>query len=175
VELVMLNPSLLLGPGDDRLSSTRVVLQFLGREIAMSPTGGLNLVDVRDAAAVFPVAMERGAPGARYLVGGANWTFEQFFGRLARMTKIPGPLLKGRGRLPVWAARAQAAIYRQWGKSPPVEPEGADMAAHYWYFESDKARRELDFVARDATSTLYDTIRYLREHFLGSDVLTRAG
>ena len=29
VELVIVNPSLLLGPGDDRLSSTRDVLQFL--------------------------------------------------------------------------------------------------------------------------------------------------
>ena len=39
VELVIVNPSLLLGPGDDRLSSTRDVLQFLAREIPMSPAG----------------------------------------------------------------------------------------------------------------------------------------
>jgi len=174
VELVIMNPSLLLGPGDDRLSSTRVILQFLGREIAMTPTGGLNLVDARDAAVAFAVAMERGAPGARYLVGGTNWSFDEFFGRLARMTKVPGPLLRGRGNLPLLAARAQAAIYRQWGKNPPIEPAGVEMAGHYWYFESDKAARELGFVARDPTDTLYDTIRYIREHFMGSDVLTRA-
>lgn len=40
VELVMVNPSLLLGPGDDRLSSTRVILKFLAREIPMVPPGG---------------------------------------------------------------------------------------------------------------------------------------
>ena len=48
------------------------------------------------------------------------------------------------------------------------------MAGHYWYFESDKAARDLGFVARDPTDTLYDTIRHIREHFMGSDVLTRA-
>jgi dihydroflavonol-4-reductase len=174
VELVTLNPSLLLGPGDDRLSSTRVVLQFLGREIAISPTGGLNFVDVRDVAAVFPVAMERGTPGERYLLGGTNWSFEEFFGRLARMTKVPGPLVKGRGKLPLLAAHAQAALYRTWGRTPPVEPASVDMAGHHWYFDSGKAARELGFVARDATETLHDTVRYLRQHFMGADVLTRA-
>jgi dihydroflavonol-4-reductase len=175
VELVTLNPSLLLGPGDDRLSSTRVILQFLGREIAMTPPGGLNFVDARDAAALLPVAMERGVPGQRYLVGGTNWTFAEFFGRLERMSKVPGPLLKGRGRLPLLAAHAQAALYRGIGKSPPFEPASVEMAGHFWFFESTKAARDLDFVARDATDTLFDTIAYLREHFLGADVLTRAG
>src|SRR5207344_2361457 len=66
VELVILNPSLLLGPGDDRLSSTRPVLQFLARDIPVCPSGGLNFVDARDVAALLPVAMARGEAGARY-------------------------------------------------------------------------------------------------------------
>ena len=174
VELVTLNPSLFLGPGDDRLSSTRFILQFLGREIAMTPTGGLNFVDARDAAALYPVAMERGVPGERYLVGGANWTFAELFGRLERMTKVSAPLLKIGGRLPLLATRAQAALYRRWGRTPPVEPVGVDQAGHYWYFESRKAARDLGFVPRDPTDTLYDTVRYLRENFLGSDILSAA-
>jgi dihydroflavonol-4-reductase len=94
LELVMVNPSLLLGPGDDRLSSTRDVLQFLSREVPASPGGGLNFVDARDVAAVLPAAMERGRPGQRYLLGGHNMTFADFFGRLARMTKLPAPLFR---------------------------------------------------------------------------------
>ena len=49
------------------------------------------------------------------------------------------------------------------------------MAEHYWYFESAKAARELGFTARDATETLFDTVRYLRENFLGKrDILVSA-
>lgn len=175
VELVILNPSLLLGPGDDRLSSTRVVMQFLGREIAMTPPGGLNFVDVRDVAPAFVTAMERGRPGERYLLGAVNWTFSEFFGRLERLTKIPGPLVRGRGNLTLWAAHAQAALYRRWGKTPPIEPMSADMAEHHWFFESGKAARELGFEARDAATTLYDTVRYLRENFLGKRDVLSAG
>jgi len=168
VELVMVNPSLLLGPGDDRLSSTRLILQYLGREIPMSPSGGVNFVDVRDVARVLPIAMEQGAAGARYLLGGVNYTFDELFGRLERMTKIPGPWVKGRGNIPWLAARAQAAVYRQLGRTPPVEPAAVDMAAHFWYFHSRKAIVDLGFTARDATQTLLDTVRYLRERFLGT-------
>ena len=54
--LVIMNPSLLLGPGDERLSSTKVVLDFLARKIIAVPNGGLSFVDVRDAAAAFTKA-----------------------------------------------------------------------------------------------------------------------
>ena len=41
-------------------------------------------MDARDAARAFRAAMERGAHGERYLLGAANWTFDEFFGRLER-------------------------------------------------------------------------------------------
>jgi dihydroflavonol-4-reductase len=168
VELVTVNPSLLLGPGDDRLSSTRPVLQFLSREILMTPPGGLNFVDARDVAALLPVAMDRGRPAERYLVGGYNWTFEEFFGRLERLTKVAAPLLKARGPLPLLATRAQATLYRHWGRRVPVEPQSVEMAEHFWYFDSGKAARELGFAPRDATDTLFDTVKYVREHLLSN-------
>jgi dihydroflavonol-4-reductase len=174
VELVTINPSLLLGPGDDRLSSTRPILQFLAREILMTPPGGLNFVDARDVAALLPVAMERGAPGERYLVGGYNWTFEELFGRLERLTKVAAPRLKSRGPLPLMATRAQAALYRHWGRRPPVEPQSVEMAEHFWFFDSGKAARELGFAPRDATDTLHDTVKYIRENLLSNDAFAKA-
>src|ERR1044071_7788072 len=48
LRVVIMNPSLLLGPGDDRLSSTKVVLDFMARKISAVPNGGLEFVAVRD-------------------------------------------------------------------------------------------------------------------------------
>ena len=174
VELVTLNPSLLLGPGDDRLSSTRPVLQFLGRDIALMPAGGLNVVDARDVAALLPVAMDRGTPGARYLVGAVNWSFAELFGRLERLSKIAAPKVKIAGDLAFWASRAQATLFRQLGRRVPVEPQSVEMAQHFWYFDSGKAARELGFSPRDPADTLRDTVKYIREHLLGSDAFGRA-
>ena len=61
--LVVLNPSLLLGPGDDRLSSTWTVMKFLQRDIPAMPGGGICFVDVRDAAEAFVARAHPGRGG----------------------------------------------------------------------------------------------------------------
>ena len=169
--LVIVNPSLLLGPGDDRLSSTKVVLDFLARKIAAVPGGGLSFVDARDAAAALVAAMRRGRHGERYLLGAANWTFEKFFGRLERLTKTAAPRLSLPSGLAVAGARGLSALYRHWKLAPPVEPAEIEMAEHFWYVDCTKAARELQFRPRDPQETLHETVAHVRENFLGEGAL----
>jgi dihydroflavonol-4-reductase len=124
-------------------------------------------------AALLPVAMARGTAGARYLLGAVNWTFADFFGRLERLTKIPGPKLKLSGELPTLAARAQAAVFKKIGRKVPVDPESVEMAQYYWYLDAGKAARELGWLPRDPADTLRDTVDYVRERVLGSAAFTR--
>jgi dihydroflavonol-4-reductase len=49
----------------------------------------------------------------------------------------------------------------------PLEADTIEMAEYFWYFKHDKARRELGFTPRDLGDTLNDTVRYVRENFLG--------
>ena len=91
IEVVAVNPSLLLGPGDRRLSSTGDVRKFLRRQIPVVPDGGVSFVDARDAAAATANALERGRAGERYLLGGPNWTMKEFFARLGRVANVAPP------------------------------------------------------------------------------------
>jgi dihydroflavonol-4-reductase len=165
--LVILNPSLLLGPGDDRLSSTKVILDFLARKINATPTGGLSFVDVRDAASAFRAAMRDGRHGERYLLGSANWTFDKFFSRLERLTKVRAPRFSFPSKVAIAGSQIIHAFYKQWDKAPPVEPLEVEMAEYFWYLDSSKAERELAFAPRDPGETLLDTVKYLRANFLG--------
>lgn len=164
--LVILNPSLLLGPGDERLSSTKVVLDFLARKLNAIPTGGLSFVDVRDAASVFRAAMKDGRHGERYLLGSANWTFERFFSRLERLTEVRAPRFSFPTKVAVAGSQLIHSLYRHWDKAPPVESAAVEMAEYFWYLDSSKAARELGFSPRDPGETLLDTVKYLRENFL---------
>jgi dihydroflavonol-4-reductase len=172
--LVMLNPSLLLGPGDERLSSTKVVLDFLSRKIPTVPKGGLSFVDARDAASAFVAAMRQGRHGERYLLGGANWTFDKFFKRLERITKVPAPFVSLPSKLAVAGARGISSLFKQWKLAPPVEPNEIEMAGYFWYLDSSKAERELGFSPRDPQETLLDTATYVRENFLGGAAFRNA-
>ncbi len=167
LRLVIMNPSLLLGPGDDRLSSTKVILDFMSRKINAVPTGGVSFVDVRDVARAFRVAMRRGRHGERYLMGAANWSFDKFFGRLARLTKVSAPKIALPSRLVVGGAKLVDSLFKQWDLASPVEPSAVEMAQYYWYLNCAKASRELAFKSRDPGETLHDTVVYLRENFLG--------
>lgn len=169
LRLAIMNPSLLLGPNDDRLSSTKVVLDFMARKISAVPGGGLSFVDVRDAARAFQVAMKKGRHGERYLLGAANWTFTKFFGRLERLTKVAGPKLALPSKLMVTGSQIVDAFFKQWKFASPVEPVAIEMAQHFWYLNCNKAARELSFKPRDPGETLQDTVSYLRENFLGSN------
>lgn len=167
LELVVVNPSLLLGPGDRRGSSTLDVRRFLCGEIPYVPPGGLSFVDVRDVVPACLRAMREAPSGRRYLLGGPNWTFAEFFGRLSRVAKVEGPWM----RLPRGWGDALGKLagviehgYRHRGHAPRVERISVEMANHFWYCDSSRAAAELGFQPRDPAETLDDTVRDLRAH-----------
>ncbi len=168
--LVILNPSLLLGAGDDRLSSTKVVLDFMAKKLPTTPSGGLNFVDARDAANAFLNALDKGRHGERYLLGAVNWTFGEFFGRLERLSGVRAPTLKIPKSVSVWGANFLDSVYKSVNKSMPFEASEVEMGEYFWYFDSAKAVEELNFTTREPQETLNDTIKYLRENFLGDGV-----
>ncbi|HVY46691.1 MAG TPA: NAD-dependent epimerase/dehydratase family protein [Minicystis sp.] len=163
-EVVCINPTLLLGPGDLRDASTGDVVQFLEKKVPFVPAGGLSFVDVRDTADAALAAMERGRAGERYLLAAANMTIEAFFGRLSRVSGVPAPRL----RLPksVALAAAGAALLKRAAKHVPIEAPvdrvSAEMAQHFWYVDATKAKTELGFSPRDPMETLADTVNDLR-------------
>jgi dihydroflavonol-4-reductase len=164
IEVVSVNPTLLLGPGDVLGSSTGDVVNFLEERVPMVPAGGLSFVDVRDVAVAMAAAMTKGRPGEKYLLGAKNLTFDVFFGMLHRVSGIAGPSLKAPKSLLL--AQAGADIMDRLSKrmktETPLDRVSAEMAQHFWYLNAGKAMREIDFSPRDALETLGDTVADLR-------------
>jgi len=159
-EVVIVNPSLLLGPGDLRESSTKDVRMFLEGSVPATPAGGIAYVDVRDAAEGMLLAFDKGRPGERYILNAHNVTLAGFFQRLERVSGVRAPSLRlpksrpvaiGLGKL---FSKAVKAI----GGEPPVDDVSLEMSQYYWYCDSSKAERELGFRPRDPAQTLLDTV-----------------
>lgn len=168
--LVILNPSLLLGSGDERLSSTKVVLDFMAKKLPITPTGGLNFVDARDAANAFFNALDKGRHGERYLLGAVNWKVSEFFGRLERLSGVSAPVFKVPKAVAIAGSNFISSLYKTFDKPAPFEASEVEMGEYFWYFDSSKAAEELNFTTREPAETLQDTIKYLRENFLGEGV-----
>lgn len=159
-EVISLNPSLLLGPGDSTREATRPVILFLQGQLQAAPSGGPSFVDVRDVADAVARAITRGRPGQRYLLGAANWTWADFYRRLAELTGMrPPPLTlpKAARRWLSWIPDSgdEASIWR----SMPISKVELELASHFWWLDDARARAELGWRSREPTQTLLDTVR----------------
>lgn len=167
LDAVILRPTLLLGPGDIKLSSTNDVLRFMKSGLTVAPPGGMSFVDVRDTAQAFRAALERGQTGRCYLLGAINLTVRDFYDRLARLTGQTGPLAVASkqsarlGERVLWALSSTPARDRV-----ELDPVTLSMAHHFWYIDWTRAVAELGFAPRDPGDTLYDTVEWLRHNLL---------
>ncbi|MEM6531249.1 MAG: NAD-dependent epimerase/dehydratase family protein [Myxococcota bacterium] len=160
LDLVIVNPSLLLGPGDERSSSTGDVEKVILGKLPVIPRGGgVAFVDARDAASGCLAAMKRGTAGERYLLNAENVTFADLMGRIARLADVTTPRAILEARTMRFAGRMIEAVWKQMDAKPPVDVEGLEMAEHYWYCAADKAKDELGWSHRDGQVTLTDTVR----------------
>jgi dihydroflavonol-4-reductase len=164
--VVILNPSLLLGPGDSRLSSTQDIFRFLMGRIPAMPSGGISFVDVRDAAQAFVTALTKGNPGERHLLGAVNWEFDEFFRRLGRIAHKPLPPLRLPSPLKVFGAHLMEKIAKKQNREPDIPASDVEMGECWFFIDSSKSERLLDFRPRDPLDTLTETVAYVREHFI---------
>ena len=164
MEILSLNPSLLLGPGDRYDGeSTKSVRLLLDKQMPVSPSGGLAFVDVRDVVEAIILAFTKGRSGERYLLNGSNMPFGEYYKRLARIAEVPAPLMtmpkqtKGiLGLFPKWNDVGGAL-------GLDISRQDLLLASHYWYCDCSKARSELLWVPRDPLTTLSDTVHDIKK------------
>ena len=172
--VVVVNPSLLLGPGDQKGRSNRDVILFLRQKVLAVPPGGLNFVDVRDAAASLGAAMQKGKVGERYFIGGTNWTFAEFFHRLGALSGVKAPRMRLSASSYGWVTRLTPLARALAPRYLPVTQTEVEMASHFWYLENNKARQALGATFRDPDETLRATIEDIRRLFFPSGASTKA-
>jgi len=167
VELVIIRPPMLLGPGDHRFRSTSNVLRMLRGRLPFLIHGGIHFIDVRDAAQAILRVMELPQPRPIYHLDGTCSSIRDFFAMIEAVSGVRAP----RRVLPLRLARPLAAAdewlgVRLRGGALHLFPDPVviEMASHYWGTKSLYAASELDYKSRDPRRTLRDTVNWLREH-----------
>jgi dihydroflavonol-4-reductase len=148
--IVLAYPCFCLGPGDVYLSSSQLVKAFLDRKLPAYVAGGQNVMDVRDAAAGLRRAMDKGAIGEKYLLGGHNLSTRDVLARLSAITGLSAPRI----RVPATAGRLMGRLVERAMKNPPFDERAMQILGGYWYYDDSKARRELGHTSRPIDETL---------------------
>jgi dihydroflavonol-4-reductase len=146
-QVMILNPTTPIGTADRKPTPTgQIIVDFLNRKFPAYVETGLNLVDVGEVARMHRVALERGRPGERYILGGENLTLKQILDRMSSITGLPSPTMK----VPHAVAMAFAFFDenitgRLRGKEPRATVEAVRMGRKMMFAASAKAERELGF------------------------------
>ncbi|HEX7082116.1 MAG TPA: hopanoid-associated sugar epimerase [Gammaproteobacteria bacterium] len=175
-DVVTVNPSTPIGPGDVKPTPTgRIILDAARGRIPAFVDTGLNLVHVDDVARGHLLALEKGRPGERYILGGADMSLERILRLVAERCRRAPP----RVRLPHWSvypvAVASEIAARFSGREPRVSLDGVRMSAKHMYFSSRKAERELGYRWRDPAEAVTDAIAWFaRNGYLNGKDLANA-
>jgi len=144
-QVIILNPTTPIGAMDMKPTPTgRIVVDFLNKNFPAYVDTGLNLVDVSEIARMHLVALQKGTPGERYILGGENLTLKQILDRLATITGLPSPKHKVPHAIAMAYAFFEETITGKLrGKEPRATVEAVRMGQKMMFASSAKAEREL--------------------------------
>lgn len=156
-DVVVVNPTTTVGANDRRPTPSGVMIRdVLSRRIrGYTTSGGLNLVSAVDVARGHVLALQRGRPGERYLLGGDNLPMDRLFELIAGLGGVPAPWLPVPYGLALGAARALDTVTRALGREPSLLAlDEVRLGRLPMYFQIAKARDELGYAYAPARQAL---------------------
>lgn len=159
-EVVVCNPSGILGPWDLRLTPTT-------RSLKGAASGDPMILDVAithvaDVARGHLLAAERGTPGRRYLLAGENCTAAQLAALVGELCGVRvRAMLPPRFVMRLIAWNEVRKARRGGGDAAITAEQIADVYGRTLFYDSTRARTELGWSARPAREIVLDTLGWL--------------
>jgi len=164
--VVVVNPTTPVGPWDVKPTPTgKMVLDFVRGRMPAYVDTGMNLVDVADVAAGHILALEKGQPGERYLLGNRNISLIELFTMLQELTGRRAP----RWRAPFWLAIGAGYIdlLLEGGllrREPRIPLEGLKVSKTPMYVSCQKAITELGLPQSSVETALEKAVRWFKDY-----------
>jgi farnesol dehydrogenase len=166
-DVVILYPGVIYGPGDMTEGNivARMVADHLGGRLPGLVGPGdrrWSYAFVEDVAEGHALALEKGRPGDRFVLGGENATLARLFDLLREIAGAAPP----RRRIPYGLASAVGRAQWLWaeltGHPPQLTHGEVGVFREEWALDSARAERELGYAPRPLAEGLRETVRWLR-------------
>ena len=164
--VVVVNPAAPIGPWDVKPTPTGgIVLDFLRKKLPFYISTGMNVVDVEDVAEGHVLAMEKGVPGQRYILGNRNMTLLQVLLTLEAITGVKAPRIKIPMNLIILMGMIDYLVEgKLLNRKPRIPLEGMRVAKKPMYVSSAKAVRDLGLPQTPVEEAFEKAVRWFRDH-----------
>ncbi len=165
-DVVIVNPSTPVGPGDLKPTATgKVIVDFLSGRMPAYVETGLNLVPVEDVARGHILADEIGLAGRLYILGHLNLSLREILDLLAELTGLP----RVKVRIPyglAWTVGLIDTVVEGYllNRTPQVSFEAVKMSRKKMFFSAQRAVDELGFQPGSVREALARAVRWFVEN-----------
>ena len=166
IEIIIVNPSRVYGPGlmSESNGVTRMIERYIGGKWHIIPGNGKskgNYVYIDDVVNGHILAMEKGRNGERYLLGGENMSYNQFFQTLKEVSGKKYFLLKIPLFFMLCIARLIMLKTYIFGVKPMITPDLVRKFNYNFNISSSKAMKELGYSPLNFRGGLQETLEWL--------------
>jgi len=158
--VVVVNPTSVYGPGQTT-HLTGAVISFLDGGLPMVVDAQLNFVFVDDVVNGCLAAMEKGASGQRYILGGQNSSLAEFLSLAAEIAGVARRPRQAPRSVVHAAALILDTISKATRRRPWVSMAEARTASHSFHFDTSKARQELGLKPTPLRAGLEQTVAWI--------------
>ncbi|GAB4137892.1 MAG: SDR family oxidoreductase [Planctomycetota bacterium] len=162
LDAVVVNPTSMFGAGDRRKARGSLIDSLLAGRVRWAPPGGIGVADVARVAAGCVLALERGRPGERYILGGENLSALDLMRRIARIAGTRAPLRTTPRSVILAAERILRWKERAFGSRLPLTSEILRLSTRFLWYSSAKARRELGYEAGDVDGGIAAAVAWMK-------------
>ena len=158
---IIVNPSVILGPGLWQQSSARF-FDVLYKGLKYYTSGATGFVDVEDVVSVMINLMSTEVTGERYILNGANLSYKILFEKIAKALNVKAPHKRASMAITSIAWRLEWLKSRLTGQSPLITRESAASSQRQRAYSAEKVKVKTGLVFH----TIDDTISRIAELYL---------
>jgi nucleoside-diphosphate-sugar epimerase len=168
LDVVVVNPTRVFGPGklNEGNSATRMIKLYMDGLWRLVPGDGNamgNYAFVDDITRGHILAMEHGRPGERYILGGQNVTYNEFFAAVSKAAGKHHALLHIPAALAIASAYTDELRARLFRGYPSITPGWVRTFLLNNEYSSAKAESDLGYSITPLEDALDSTVRWLRQ------------
>jgi nucleoside-diphosphate-sugar epimerase len=164
LNVVIVNPSIIIGPGDWTQSSANLFLK-VWKGLKYYSKGTNAFVDVRDVSSAMVILMNSSIKSERFLVIGENLSFQDLFNEIATSLGRSLPFIEVKSWMANFIWRLEAIRSFLFGSDPLVTKESARSALSKVRYSGEKIKEQFDFEITPIKSSVEHTCKmFLKDY-----------
>ncbi len=162
LDAVIAIPCSAMGSQGMKVHQLNVFKNIARGKMRIYPPGGLCLTYIDDIVKGLVLCYEKGITGKRYILGGSNITYKQYFNEIAHATGGKAPYIRLPKTILPWLGLTVETLFKFLNREITISKNVGEMISKNLFYSSDYAKKELGYTITDWKEAIKNTVKQLK-------------